>query len=276
MIKQIQHLSLLMVIFALASCSGDDAPANLAEEAIGQYSGYSNASSGYFSGMIADGQTVNITSSEMNKVDISYRSETWGTITINGAVLTGTEGNLHIAGTGKSVMAHAGNEAKEYDCTVEGTLIGKELGLTFSCPTVMGGLTIEFREGSIPAEIVVPGTYSGYTQAKSAYFPSMMADDQKIVITKNSDNTYRVEYGSDSWGEFLIEKAEAVMENGTFIVKGDGTTKMGMNGNIKDYNCTIEGKIDPGKESPTFTFAVPAVMGGLTIEFHTGDMPASE
>lgn len=60
------------------------------------------------------------------------------------------------------------------------------------------------------------------------------------------------------------------------MVKGDGTTKMGMNGNMKDYDCHFEGSIDPEKVSPTFTFSVPAVMGGLSIVFLTGDMPATE
>lgn len=264
-----------MIFFSLASCSSDDDPANLADGATGSFSGYTNASCAYFSGMVAANQTVTLTSTEANKVNISYVSDTWGTITINGAELTGTEGNVLISGTGKSEMSHAGN-TNEYDCTVAGSLVGKELTLTFSCPTVMGGLKIEFKQGEIPADIVVPGTYTGYTEAKSTYFSGMMADDQTIVITKNADNTYKVAYTSDTWGDFVIEAATATYEGGKFAVKGSGTTKMGMNGNIKEYDCTLEGSIDPAKADPTFTFSVPTVMGGLSIVFHTGDMPAQE
>lgn len=264
-----------MIFFSLASCSSDDEPANLAEGAIGSFSGYTVASSTYFSGMVSADQTVAITSTEANKVNISYVSDTWGTITIDGAELTGSEGNILISGTGKSEMSHAGN-TREYDCTASGTLSGKDLSLTFSCPTVMGGLKIEFKQGEIPADIVVPGTYSGYTEAKSAYFSGMMADAQEIVITKNADNTYKVAYSSDTWGEFLFEAATATYEGGKFAVKGSGTTKMGMNDNIKEYDCTLEGSIDPAKADPTFTFSVPTVMGGLSIVFHSGDMPAQE
>lgn len=274
--NKLKILSLLMALMTLVACSSNDEPTNLAESTVGSYSGYTVASCGYFSNMIASNQDVTISSSELNKVNISYHSDTWGTITINGADLSGSEGNVRITGTGKSVMAHAGNSAKEYDCTVDGSLIGKTLTITFSCPTVMGGLNIEFKQGDIPAEIVIPGTYSGYTEAKSAYFSGMMADDQTIVITKNSDDTYKVVYSSDTWGEFVIEKAIAKYESDKFNISGSGTTQMGMNGNVKDYDCSLEGAIDPEKENPTFTFSVPTVMGGLTIVFHTGDMPATE
>lgn len=273
--KKIKFLSLLTILITLASCSSDDEPKNLAENAAGNYTGYTVASCSYFSNMVSTNQTVKLTSTELNKVNISYASDTWGTITINGADLSGDEGNLSIKGSGKSQMSHAGNTS-EYDCTVEGTLIGKDLSLTFSCPQVMGGLKIEFKQGDVPADIIVPGTYSGYTEAKSAYFSGMMADDQKIVITRNEDNTYKVVYSSDSWGEFAIDAATVQSTTDAFTIKGDGTTQMGMNGNVNDYACSIDGTIDISKENPTFTFTVPAVMGGLSIVFHTGDMPADE
>ncbi|MCM1290541.1 MAG: calycin-like domain-containing protein [Prevotella sp.] len=273
--KKLQLLSLLMIIFALTSCSNDDnEPINLADNAIGSYEGYTNASAAYFSGMVSDNQTVVVTSDELNKVNISFHSDTWGDITINDAVLAGTDNNMQITGSGKSVMSHAGNAPKEYDCTVEGSLVGKNLSLIFTCPTVMGGLKIEFKQGEIPADIVVPGKYKGYTEASSTYFSGMMADNQEIVITQNDDNaTYKVVYTTDTWGEFLIENATATLKDGKFVVTGKGTTKMGMNGNIKEYDCSIEGSIDSEKETPTFTFSVPSVMGGLSIVFHSGDMP---
>ncbi len=274
--NKFKTISLLIALLSLASCSSDDKPTNLANETVGSYKGFSVASSSYFSNMIANNQEVTISTNEINKVNISYQSDTWGTITISGSDLTGSEGNVHISGAGKSVMAHAGSEAKEYDCTVSGTLIGKTLNLTFSCPAVMGGLKIEFKQGEIPADIVVPGTYNGYTEAKSAYFSGMTADDQTIVITKNSDDSYKVVYNSDSWGEFFVDNVIAKYENGKFLVSGNGTTKMGMEGNIKEYDCSFEGSIDPEKENPSFTFSIPAVMGGLSIVFNTGDRPAAE
>lgn len=273
--KRIKFLSLLAMLITLASCSSDDDPKDLAKNAVGNYSGYSVASCNYFPNMVSTNQGVRLTSTELNKVNISYESDTWGTITILGADLSGDEGGLLIKGSGISTMTHAGNTS-EYDCSVEGTLVGKDLSLTFSCPQVMGGLKIEFKQGDIPADIIVPGTYSGYTEAKSTYFSGMMADDQKIVITRNENNSYKVVYSSDKWGEFAIDAATVQPINDAFTIKGDGTTKMGMNGNVNEYVCSIEGTIDISKENPTFTFSVPAVMGGLSIVFHTGDMPAEE
>lgn len=273
--KKINFLSLLVMLMTLVSCSSDDEPKNLAAGTSGTYNGYTVASCNYFSNMVTYDQVVKMSSSELNKINISYESDTWGTITINNADLSGSDGNIHISGSGKSIMSHAGN-TNEYDCNVEGTLIGKDLTLSFSCPQVMGGLKIDFKQGEIPADIVVPGTYNGYTEAKSAYFSGMMSDNQKIVITKISDNSYKISYSSDTWGEFVIESATAHYSDGMFTISGNGTTKMGMNGNIKDYDCSIAGTIDIKKENPTFTFSVPTVMGGLSIVFHSGDMPATE
>lgn len=273
--KNVRFLSMLLVLFTLAACSDDD-PKNLAESAVGNYSGYTVASCAYFSDMAADKQNVTITTSEVNKINISYQSPTWGTVTIEGADLNGTEDNLRFIGSGTSLMSHAGNEAKEYACSAEGSLNDKKLELTFSCPAVMGGLKIVFRQGEIPADIVVPGTYKGYTEAKSTYFSGMMAGNQTIEITKNNDDTYKIAYISDTWGEFTIASATASRTDGEFSLTGDGITKMGMNGNVKEYNCTVKGTIDTEKENPSFTFTVPSVMGGLEIVFHTGDMPEAE
>jgi len=273
--KNLKFLSPLVMLMILVSCHSDDEPKNLAPEASGIYTGYTVASCNFFSSMVTNDQIVKMSSSELNKVNISYESDTWGTITINNADLFGNDGNIHISGSGKSIMYHAGN-ANEYDCNVDGVLIGKDLSLSFSCPQVMGGLKIEFKQGEIPADIVVPGTYSGYTEAKSAYFSCMIADNQKIVITKNSDNSYQILYSSDTWGKFAIENATAQYSDGKFTVSGNGTTKMGMNGNVNDYDCSIAGTIDIKKENPIFTFSVPIVMGGLSIVFHSGDMPATE
>lgn len=48
-----------------------------------------------------------------------------------------------------------------------------------------------------------------------------------------------------------------------------------MNGNVSEYPCTLSGSIDESKENVSFTFTVPGVMGGLTITFTLGDMPAA-
>lgn len=46
-----------------------------------------------------------------------------------------------------------GTNAKEYDCTLSGTLSADKTtySVTFNLPAVMGGLTIAFAEGEAPA-----------------------------------------------------------------------------------------------------------------------------
>lgn len=274
--KKLQLLSLALAMFALSSCSNNDEPENLADSAVGNYSGYTVASCAYFSNMAADNQSVTISSSEINTANISFVSDTWGSFTIGNATLSGSGDNVVISGSGKCSMAHAGSQPKEYDCTVEGSVAGKILALTFSCPTVMGGLSIEFRQGDVPADVVVPGTYKGYTEAKSTYFAGMMTADQQIVIAKNADGSFKVTYTSDTWGEFVVDNVAAEYASGKFTLSGTGTTSMGMNGNVKDYECEFAGEVDVEKNDPSFTFTVPAVMGGLSVTFHSGDMPEEE
>lgn len=122
----------------------------------------------------------------------------------------------------------------------------------------------------------IAGTYRGYTEAGCAYFTGDMTDNETIVVTTNTDNTCKVVYNSETWGEFVVEKAAVVYSNDKYTISGNGTTEMGMGGNLKEYACTIEGEIDSEKKNPTFTFNVPTVMGGLKIEFKSGEMPAAD
>ena len=273
--KKLHFLLLIATIVSFASCSSNDDPAtNYADRVAGTYEGYTVAGCQYFGNQVAAEQTLTIKgTSEINKVTVGYVSSTWGTITIEDATVAESGSGYTIAGSGKSVMGMAGSSQKEYECQMSGVVENGEATVTFKCPAVMGGLTIEFKPGEVPAEIVVPGTYTGYTEAKSAYFQSMLADDQTIEITANGDGSYSVAYTSDSWGEFSVKTVKATYEAGVFTLSGEGTTKMGMNGNLKDYACKLSGSIDAAKDDPTFTFTMPTVMGGLTVTFHTGDMP---
>ena len=102
---------MLVAMVALASCGSNDEPTSLAEKAVGSYNGFTTASCTYFSNMVADNQSIAMTSTEFNKVNISYQSDSWGTFTINGAELSGNEENIRISGSGKTMMGNAGNAA---------------------------------------------------------------------------------------------------------------------------------------------------------------------
>lgn len=265
----------LVTLFSFTSCSdNDNEPENYADKVAKSYSGYTVTSSAYFQNMVTPSQTVTVASSGLNTVNVNYSSTTLGTFTITDATVSLVSGEYLISGKGKSVMGMHGSSSSEYDCTFTGKVVDGEASFTFTCPAVMGGMTIQFEQGEIPAEVVIPGTYNGYTEAKSAYFQGMTAEDQTVTITGN-DGKFTVAFESDTWGTFLIEDIKATLSGDKFEVSGEGTAEMGMNGNVNSYACTFTGTIDVDKENSEFTFVLPAVMGGLTIEFHTGDLPNS-
>lgn len=272
--KKIYSLLALPVLMFAASCSSDDSPSvDYAKQVTGSYEGYTSASCAYFSGdMSAEQKVIVSEGSASNKVNISYVSSTWGTVTVTDAVVGESAEGYIISGSGKWSMGMNGNTS-DYDCTVNGIVKNDETKFTFSAPSVMGGLTIAFTEGEIPASLVLPGSYAGWTDASCAYFQGMTADDQTLTIT-GKDDDYSIAYQSDTWGSFTVEEIKATYSDGVFTLSGDGTCKMGMGDSLKDYPCTFTGRVDVEKSSPSFTFKVPAVMGGLTITFNTGDMPS--
>lgn len=149
--------SLVAVSAALASCSdsNSDEPAiNAAEAIAGVYDGYTVASSQYFGDMVAMDQKVTVVAVSADRASVSCNSDTWGAITITDAAVVATEGGAYaISGTGVSVMGMQGQTSKEYTCNMSGTVdVSGNAEFIFSCPQVMGGLTVEFHSGDMPGE----------------------------------------------------------------------------------------------------------------------------
>lgn len=268
------HLILMFTVLMLSTACSDkeeEVKDNLSKYVIGNYEGYTSASCAYFSGMMnADQHIIVAEGSGDNKVNIRYVSPTWGSITATDAMVLENEGGYVLTGTGVWSMGHNGS-VSDYDCTVTGNVKSGETQFVFSSPSVMGGLKVEFTEGEIPASLVLPGVYKGRTDVSCAYFQGMTADNQEITIV-GKDNVYSVYYESDTWGTFAIEDIKFTYAEGVFTISGDGNCKMGMDGNLKDYPCTLSGSIDVEKSAPSFIFNVPAVMGGLSITFSSGDV----
>ena len=277
---------LMMSIFAICavSCSDDDEPVvKPAEEVAATYSGYTVANCKYFTDMAEDNQTLTITAIADATVNVTYSSDSWGDFTINGATVTESGNAYVISGTGVTVMGMNGTTS-DYECSFSGTVqkpyssVAPKAVFSFTVPGVMGGLTIEFTEGEIPANLVVAGNYSGYTKATAQYFPDgMYSEDQTVTVEYNSDGTFNVAYTSDTWGVFSIKNATMSVADKVYTLTGSGTTQMGMSADsMKEYECTMTATIDVNKGNSVFTFTVPGVMGGLTIEFTEGEMPTEE
>lgn len=154
--KQTKHLfaALLSLISLLSftSCAdSDNEPENYAERIAKSYSGYTVTSSAYFHDMITPSQTVTITASGINMVNITYTSTALGSFTITDATVCMVSGEYLISGKGKSVMGMEGSASNEYECNFSGTIADARASFRFTCPTVMGGTTIEFHTGDIPA-----------------------------------------------------------------------------------------------------------------------------
>lgn len=131
------------------------------------------------------------------------------------------------------------------------------------------------KDERIPTVVDVAGTYEGYTLATCAYFQNSCTENESIVVSANADGSAKVTFISESWGEFTIANAQMSANAGVYTLSGNGQTQMGMGGNISTYDCSYTAVIH-SKENAQMQFKVPAVMGGLTLDFATGEAPVTE
>lgn len=128
------------------------APANMV--AAGDYDGYTLTSTAYFQSMLSADEEVEIAANEDGTATIEFESDMWGKVVIPAANVERNGNDLTISGNGKVTMPGMnGAAAKEYDCTVAGTINSAKdnAELTFTVPSVMGGTTIKFILGQAPA-----------------------------------------------------------------------------------------------------------------------------
>lgn len=136
----------------------------------------------------------------------------------------------------------------------------------------------EKEEGTtVSALKEVAGSYTGYSLAKFQYSPQpMVTDGETVLLKETADGTVSVSYTSSKWGEFSVPAAKASGSDGIYVVMGEGTVVMGMSEDTKkEYQCSLNGTVNKKDGKSGFVFSVPAVMGGLNIEFYTGEMPAA-
>ncbi|MGM9795897.1 MAG: calycin-like domain-containing protein [Candidatus Aphodosoma sp.] len=119
----------------------------------------------------------------------------------------------------------------------------------------------------------ITGEYNGYTVANCAFFQDALVENETIVITDNGDGSASVKYTSEKYGAFSITTVQVTEKSGTFTLSGSGKAEMGMNDNISTYDSTFSGVISGDKQAELH-FNIPAVMGGLVIDFSNGETPA--
>ena len=122
----------------------------------------------------------------------------------------------------------------------------------------------------------VAGTYTGWSKAEFQYSPTpMVSETQTITVTvEENGETVAVSYTSDTWGTFTVTGAAVTESDGTYTVTGSGKTVMGMSADSQsEYDCTLSATIKSADDF-TFTFDIPAVMGGLKITVQPGEAPS--
>lgn len=113
----------------------------------------------------------------------------------------------------------------------------------------------------------VAGSYVGTTSASFQYSPEpMVTENETFNITAAGEGLVDVIYESSTWGSFSF-KGVSVSGTDPYTLAGEGTTLMGMGDTKNEYAATFEGTVGKKAGTAGFLVTVPAVMGGITIEF---------
>lgn len=288
--KIFQYLMMLTVMMGTFSCGDDDASttttpetpstpaAPTASDIAGTYQGWSTFSMTYGS-YNYDGSTLVIEANADGTANVTMTSTSIGEYSIPNATVTASGDSLKLAGSGKAKMSMGGHgSANEYDCTLDATISKDKSGLkvSFDVPSVMGGTTIGFILGEMPAAKQVAGSYSGYCTFAMAY-GTFNYDSQSLTVTENEDGTVKVVMTSESLGTYTIESATVAKDGDNYTITGSGTANMGMNGNPgSDYDCTLAATVSADGKTYSFAFNVPSVMSGTTITLLPGSAPSAE
>lgn len=268
-------LMMLSVASIMMACDKEDSGSKTVDFA-GSYKGYTLASCNYFQNMISADETVVLTKNTDGTASVSFTSATWGEFTITDAQATVNGDLCTLSGSGQTQMGMNGNTST-YDCTFTAEIRSQDdARMEFSIPAVMGGMTLTFQTGDAPADLLLAGTYEGYTDADCSYFQNRYTDGERVKLTANGDGTLKVVFESASWGTFTVESATATKEGEEYVFTGSGSVAMGMGGSTSNYDFTLSGRSNAAKDDFSIAFNVPAVMGGLTITLLPGTAPTTE
>lgn len=270
--------SVLMMLSAavfMMACDKDENGSKTVDFA-GSYNGYTLASCNYFQNMISADETVVITENTDGTASVSFTSATWGEFTVTDAQASVSGDLCTLSGSGQTQMGMGGSTSA-YDCTFTAEIKSQtDARMEFSIPAVMGGMTLTFQTGDAPADLLLAGTYEGYTDADCSYFQNRYTDGERVKLTANGDGSVKVVFESASWGTFTVESATVTREGGEYLFTGSGSVAMGMGESTSNYDFTLSGRTNAAKDDFSIAFNVPAVMGGLTITLLPGTAPATE
>lgn len=273
---KIKSIFMMLSVAALMMGCDKDENGSKTVDFAGSYNGYTLANCNYFQNMISADETVVITENTDGTATVSFTSATWGTFTITDAQASISGNVCSLSGSGQTQMGMGGSTSA-HDCTFTAEIKSQtDARMEFSIPAVMGGMTLTFQTGEAPADLLLAGTYEGYTDADCSYFQDRYTDGENVKLTANGDGTLKVVFESASWGTFTVESATATKEGEEYVFTGSGSVAMGMGESTSNYDFTLSGRTNAAKDDFSIAFNVPAVMGGLTITLLPGTAPATE
>lgn len=273
---KIKSIFMMLSVAALMMGCDKDENGSKTVDFAGSYNGYTLANCNYFQNMISADETVVITENTDGTATVSFTSATWGTFTITDAQASISGNVCSLSGSGQTQMGMGGSTSAN-DCTFTAEIKSQtDARMEFSIPAVMGGMTLTFQTGEAPADLLLAGTYEGYTDADCSYFQDRYTDGENVKLTANGDGTLKVVFESASWGTFTVESATATKEGEEYVFTGSGSVAMGMGESTSNYDFTLSGRTNAAKDDFSIAFNVPAVMGGLTITLLPGTAPATE
>ncbi|MCI5717023.1 MAG: calycin-like domain-containing protein [Alistipes sp.] len=265
----------IMSVAALCSmaCSKNDDVPTVADIA-GTYEGYTLASCAYFENSCSAGEVITVTENADGTAAVAFTSDSWGEFSISSAVMSRNGDVYTLSGSGRTQMGMGGNTSS-YDCMFTATIDSDgNARMKFEVAAVMGGMTIEFATGDAPADLLLAGTYDGYTSAGCAYFENRYTDGESLTMTAAGDGTLSLAFESASWGRFEVASVDIARDGNIYTLTGNGSVAMGMGGATSSYDFTLTGSVNASRDDYSFKFEVPAVMGGLTITLFPGSAPS--
>lgn len=270
-----------MVAMGLAACETDGPNNPTVSDIQATYVGHSLTSFAYASNILSQNDSVRVVANADGTAAVTLTSQTWGTTTIPNATMTlAPNGTRILKGSGTTLMAgHGGGAPSSYPATLDTTVISSPTNaqFRFTVPGVMGGTRIDFTTGQPSAKRIVAGAYSGHTAASFQYRPTpMYANDQRASVTLGDGDTLTVTLVSTTWGTFTARDAAVTEANGTYTITGQGQVQMPSmrpGGTPNTYAFSLTATTNASRTDYTFTWTVPAVMGGVTLVLRPGAAP---
>lgn len=273
----------LVAIMALSfsatmiSCSSDDDNTDntdnteQAKAIAGTYNGYSIGESRMFSDyLMGANATATITANTDGTINLVYKSGS-GDFTLNNLTVS----SKSFKGEGQVALAMGGTSANQYEYTLEGSVNdAKVLTLKVNIPVPMGGINIEFIQGTTPIGYLIAANYQYDTNLSISVMGTSYGstEDCNAVIKRAAGETVDITLNG-----FSRLSGGGSMNLGDFTISGVNVTA-GSNGS---YTLTL-GAFETETTATTPTAITGSSLSGtvtadgavtINLAFRPGSMP---